>query len=269
LNSVPDHEASRLAAVEYLFYTFQSAAGEAVAKEDAVCGRYTLEHVEELSERFHARRIHLELPAIYNIAPSLELPVVVEEDDGERVIRLMEWGLLPRWQPKGHLRPVAPINARSETAADKPMFRDLIRWRRCLIPASGFYEWQQVGRRKQPYLVRVRDQPLFAFAGLYDEIDQGGCPPIASYAVLTCRANARLAEIHGRMPVIVRPEHEGRWLSRQITDVDDLEPVMQPLRSEEVIVHPVTTAVNNAHHDTPELIRPRQVAQLPLVRRAS
>jgi putative SOS response-associated peptidase YedK len=209
------------------------------------------------------------MPATYNIAPSQELPVVVEEEDGDRVVRLMQWGLIPRWKRKGHLRPVAPINARSETAADRPMFRELIRWRRCLIPASGFYEWQQVGRRKQPYLVRVKDQPLFAFAGLYDEIDQGGCPPIASYAVLTCRANARLAEVHGRMPVIVRPADEGRWLSRQITDIDDLEPVMKPLGSDEIIVYPVTIAVNNARHDGPELIRPHELAQLPLVRQAS
>jgi putative SOS response-associated peptidase YedK len=178
-----------------------------------MCGRYTLEHVTELSERFQARQIHLELPATYNIAPSLELPVVVEDEDGDRVIRLMQWGLIPRWQQVGHPGGVAPINARAESVADKPMFRELIRRRRCLVPASGFYEWQQVQRRKQPYFVAVKDQPLFAFAGLFDELDQGGCEPIASYAVLTTRANARLAEIHGRMPVIVRPEDEGLWLS--------------------------------------------------------
>jgi putative SOS response-associated peptidase YedK len=232
-------------------------------------GRYTLELVEDLSERFHARQIHLEMPATYNIAPSLDLPVVVEEEHGGRVIRLMQWGLIPRRQLAGHLRSVAPINARAESVADKPMFSDLIRRRRCLVPTSGFYEWQQVGRRKRPFFVAVRDQPLFAFAGLYDELDQGGCAPIASFAVLTTRANARLAEIHGRMPVIVRPADEGWWLSRQITDVEDVEPAMEPLRSEDLIVHPVSTAVNDVRHDGPELIRPIEPTQLPLVRRAS
>ena len=231
-----------------------------------MCGRYTLEHVEELSERFHARQIHLDLPVTYNLAPSLELPVVVEEVDGERSIRLMQWGLIPRWQPAGQLSQVAPINARAESVADKPMFRDLIRWRRCLVPASGFYEWQQVGRRKQPYYVTVKDQPLFAFAGIYDELEQDGR---ASYSLLTTRANTCLAEIQSRMPVILRPNDEGRWLSHQITDVEDLESAMEPLRSDEVDVYPVTTAVNDVRRDGPELIRPHKPAQLPLVRQAS
>jgi putative SOS response-associated peptidase YedK len=234
-----------------------------------MCGRYTLEHVEEISERFRVRQIHLELPATYNIVPSMELPVVVEEEDGERVLRLMQWGLFSRRQRAGQLRSVAPINARAESVADRPMFRELIRRRRCLVPASGFFEWQTVGRRKQPYFVAVKDHPLFAFAGLYDELVPDGSPAVSSYAVVTTGANARLAEIHGRMPVIVRPEHEGRWLSRQITDVDDLLPVMEPLRSDEVIVHPVTPAVNNGRHDAPELIRPHPLTQLPLARRAS
>ncbi|MEA2596266.1 MAG: hypothetical protein QOF01_2735 [Thermomicrobiales bacterium] len=231
-----------------------------------MCGRYTLENVDDISERFQARQIHLELPSTYNIAPSLELPVIVEDEDGDRVVRLMQWGLIPRWQQLGHPAGIAPINARAESVAEKPMFRDLIRRRRCLVPASGFYEWQQIQRRKQPYFVAVKDQPLFAFAGLYDEFDQGGCESIASYAFLTTRANALLSQIHGRMPVILRPEDEGRWLSRQITDVEDLEPVMEPLGSDDVITYPVATRVNDAHHDGPELIRPWQAKQLRLAR---
>jgi putative SOS response-associated peptidase YedK len=231
-----------------------------------MCGRYTLEHVDDISERFRAQQIHLDLPSVYNIAPSLDLPVIVEDDGGERVVKLMQWGLIPRWQRMGHPGGVAPINARAESVAEKPMFRDLIRRRRCLVPATGFYEWQQVQRHKQPYFVTLKDEPLFAFAGIYDEIDQGGCGPIASYAVVTTRANARLAEIHNRMPVIVRPEHEGLWLSRQITDVEDVEPVMEPLESDRVTAYPVATRVNDAHHDGPELIEPRPLKQLPLAR---
>ncbi|MFL5758982.1 MAG: SOS response-associated peptidase [Thermomicrobiales bacterium] len=230
-----------------------------------MCGRYSLEHLTELSERFRARQVHLDLPATYNIAPSLELPVVVEDEHGERVLRLMQWGL----QRGGQLGGVAPINARAESVADKPMFRDLIRHRRCLVPASGFYLWQQVGLRKQPYFATVKDQALFAFAGLFDEIDQGECPPLASYVVLTTRANARVAEIQDRMPVIMRSEAEGRWLSRQITDIEDIQPVMAPLGSDEVVIYPVATAVNDAHHDGPELIRPQESKQLRLARRAS
>src|SRR5689334_8105464 len=103
-------------------------------KEDAMCGRYTLEHVDDISERFRASQIRLDLPTTYNIAPSLELPVVIEDDDGDRVIGAMQWGLIPRWHPAGHVGEVHPINARAESVAEKPMFRDLIRHRHCLVP---------------------------------------------------------------------------------------------------------------------------------------
>lgn len=222
-----------------------------------MCGRYTLRNVEDLSERFQVRQVPLELSAAYNIAPSQELPVIVEQEDGERVVRLMQWGLIPRWQRSGQVRGVAPINARAESVAEKPMFRDLIRRRRCLIPASGFYEWRKLPGRKQPYYIGVKDQPLFAFAGLYDEVEQGGCAPVASYAIVTARANERLAPIHERMPVILRPEDEWLWLSREVKDPAAIEPLMEPLGSDEVVAFPVTTAVNNVRHDGPELIRPR------------
>jgi putative SOS response-associated peptidase YedK len=223
-----------------------------------MCGRYTLEHVHDLSERFQARQLHFDLVSTYNVAPSQELPVVVEDDDGDRVIKLMQWGLIPRWQRPGHGAPVAPINARAETAAEKPMFRELIRRRRCLVPASGFYEWQQLERRKQPWFVAVKDQPLLAFAGLYDEIDQGGCAPVASYAVLTTRANALLAPIHDRMPVILDPADESLWLSREVTDVRELDPLLQPLSSEAMAAYPVASFVNDVRRDGPDLIEPRQ-----------
>jgi putative SOS response-associated peptidase YedK len=189
--------------------------------------------------------------------------VIVEDDDGERVVKVMRWGLVPRWQRGGHGGGVAPINARAESVAEKPMFRDLIRRRRCLVPASGFYEWQKLPGRKQPYYIGVKDQPLFAFAGLYDEVDQGGSAAVASYAVITTRANDVLAPIHDRMPVILRPDDEWVWLSKEVTDPGAIEPLLEPLGSDEVVAFPVTTAVNNVRHDGPELIRPRP-APLPL-----
>jgi len=230
-----------------------------------VCGRYVLEQPDDISERFGARQVHLELPSIYNIAPTLELPVVVERYDGERVVRLMRWGLIPRWQPRSRVGRVTPINARAESVAEKPMFRESIRWRRCLVPVSGFYEWEQDQRSRQPYFVRLRDEPLFAFAGIYDEVVRPGGARIASFAVVTTRANDALAPIDNRMPVIVRREYEGRWLSRQIIDVEDIEPVMAPLDSERVVVHPVGTRVNYARFDGPDLIQPYALEQLPLL----
>src|SRR5262245_59177319 len=126
-----------------------------------MCGRYVVQGHPEYSDRFQAQQLELfHLDSIYNVAPSQQLPVIVEDEQGQRVIRLMRWGLVPRWQ-KGSGPSVAPINARAETVTEKPMFRDLIRSRRCLVPASGFYEWQRLERRKQPYFLRLRDRPVF------------------------------------------------------------------------------------------------------------
>jgi putative SOS response-associated peptidase YedK len=233
-----------------------------------MCGRYALEHVEELSERFQTSHLQLQLAPIYNVAPSMRLPVVVEDVDGERALRLMQWGLIPRWQPAGPLRPLAPINARAESVADKPMFRDLVRWRRCLVPASGFYVWRPEGRRKQPYFVTVEGQRLLAFAGIYDELDRGETGTTASFAILSTRPNACMAELQSRMPVIVRPVDEGRWLSRQITDVDDLHHIFEPLREDEIVVHSVAPLVNDVRREGPELIQPVEPVQLPLARMA-
>lgn len=228
-----------------------------------MCGRYTLQNVDEISERFQARQLRFELASVYNVAPSQELPVVVEEANGERAIKPMQWGLLPRWQIVGHGGSVAPINARSETVAAKPMFRELIRRRRCLVPASGFYEWQAGPHRKQPHFIGVKDQPLFAFAGLYDEFAPAGSAPVASYAILTTRANALLAPIHDRMPVILRPEDERLWLDRTVEGIDELEPLFLPRPSSDLVAYPVATTVNDVRRDGPELIKPRQ---LPLAR---
>jgi putative SOS response-associated peptidase YedK len=228
-----------------------------------MCGRYTLQNVDDISERFQAKQLRFDLASIYNVAPSQELPVIVADETGERTIKLMQWGLIPRWQVVGHGGNVAPINARSETVAEKPMFRDLIRRRRCLVPASGFYEWQAGIHRKQPYFIGVKDQPLFAFAGLYDEFVPAGSDPIASYTILTTRPNALLAPIHDRMPVILRPEDEGLWLDRDVHGVKELEPLFLPRPSDDVVAYPVATTVNDARHDGPDLIKPRQ---LPVAR---
>ena len=216
-----------------------------------MCGRYMVVDHQEISERFQLRQIPMSLFATYNAAPSQRLPVVVEGEDGERRLELMRWGLVPRWRKAGQGPSVAPINARAETLLEKPMFRPLVRGKRCLVPANGFYEWRREGSRKQPYLVRLRQGELFALAGLYDELpdEEGG-----SYTIVTTAPNALVAPLHDRMPAILRPEDEDDWLDRGLTDPEAAKALLRPYPPEEMELVPVSPAVNDVRNDGAELL---------------
>ncbi|HET7093225.1 MAG TPA: SOS response-associated peptidase [Thermomicrobiales bacterium] len=221
-----------------------------------MCGRYVIAGVHELSERFQLRTIPLDLFPTWNAAPTQRLPVVVEDDDGERALRLMQWGLQPRWSRPGS-RPIAPINARAETLADKPMFRGLLRRSRCIVPVNGFYEWRQSGGRKQPYYIAPDDGGIWGLAGLYDQIEHVEEPdgePLWSYTIVTTAANPLLTPLHERMPAILRPDDEDDWLSRDIDDPRQLEMLLRPAPDAEIALRPVGSAVNSARNNGPKLI---------------
>ena len=217
-----------------------------------MCGRYVIEGHQELSERFQLRQIPFAILPTFNAAPSQELPVVVEDDNGERALRLMRWGLVPRWRKPGQTNSIAPINARAETLLDKAMFRPLVGRKRCLVPATGFYEWQRVDGRKQPFFVHLRDHALFGFAGLYDEAPED----TASFTIITTPPNALVAPLHDRMPAILRPDVEDEWLSREAEDPHAAQALLRPYPADEMVADPVGAAVNNVRNDGPELIAP-------------
>jgi putative SOS response-associated peptidase YedK len=221
-----------------------------------MCGRYVVEGTEDLSEfseRFQLRQIPLSLfTATYNAAPSQELPVVLAGDEGERDLRLLRWGLLPRWRKPGQASSVAPINARAETLLEKPMFRPLVGRRRCLVPASGFYEWRRTGGPKQPYYIHPRDRALVGFAGLYDESPDG----VGSFTIITTSPNELVAPLHDRMPAILRPEDEADWLSPDLTDPHAAQALLRPYPAAAMAADPVSPAVNNTRNNGPELIAP-------------
>lgn len=210
-----------------------------------MCGRFA----------FHAGReevlAHFDLgaapalPARYNIAPQSAIAAV--RDDG---LALLRWGLVPFWakDPKLGYR---MINARAETVAGKPAFRAAFKHRRCLIPASGFYEWRRVAGATQPYYIRLRDGDLFAFAGLWEHWDGRGehaGTVIESCTILTTEPNALCATIHDRMPVIVAPADYARWLAEPAAGL------LRPFPAERMQAYPVSRAVNDAQHDGPQLI---------------
>ena len=225
-----------------------------------MCGRYVLNAPEDLSERFQLRQMSLHLPRSYNVAPTDEMPVVVEPTEEEREALMMKWGLVPRWTKPGGKKPPTPFNARAESLSEKPMFRNLIKNRRCLVPANGFYEWNQVGGAKQPYYITLPDEPMFAFAGLYDEFADEDGEVLRSYTVITTEPNELMAELHNRMPVILHRDDEEEWLDPDVTEPRQVERLLRPYPAEEMEAVPVSRAVNNVRNDGPQLIEPDDAA---------
>ena len=222
-----------------------------------MCGRFTLNSTSEaLAEDFDLDRI-AEFAPRYNIAPAQDIAVVRMNEDAQRECEWLRWGLIASWS-KDPKSARAPINARSETAAEKPTFRRALSKRRCLIPTSGFYEWQaqKGGGPKQPFLFKMRDRPLFALAGLHERWRGEGGEIIESAAILTTSANATLEPVHARMPVILSPDDYARWLDPTKQKADDIVDLMVPCPDDWLEAIPVSTQVNNARFDDPACMLP-------------
>ncbi len=224
-----------------------------------MCGRYAFYDYQELSERLTNVSLDTaffdQFRPTWNAAPAQTLPVVVE-DDGKVAVRGMTWGLIPKWTKPGERPKVAPINARSETIAEKPMFRSLVKYRRCLVPANGFYEWKRSPGGKQPFYIEPSGRQLMLFAGVFDEATGGGGDPLESFSIITTHANDPMANLHERMPVILDDDDLEAWLDRDLTEFEPLEHVLQPAADDAIQIHQVSRDVNNARHNGPELIEP-------------
>ncbi|MEZ5159014.1 MAG: SOS response-associated peptidase [Candidatus Nanopelagicales bacterium] len=222
-----------------------------------MCGRYAAaKDVASLVEEFEVARPPDEnLPADYNVAPSKPVYMVVdrETDDGvQRQLRIAKWGLVPSWakDPKIGNR---MINARIETAAEKPAFRRAWAKRRCLLPADGYYEWYAgEGVPKQPFYIHRSDGASLAMAGLF-EFWKDGDDWLVSTAILTTSAPDGLGRIHDRMPLLVPRENWAQWLDPQGPPADD---IVVPAMATGLEAYPVSTEVNNVKHNGPQLLDP-------------
>ena len=165
----------------------------------------------------------LDLAPRFNAAPTQTLPVIVRQSPNH--LALMRWGLVPSWAKDASIGS-RMINARVETVAEKPAYGRLLRRQRCLVPASGFYEWKREGRRRTPFYFHLRDDAPFAFAGLWDVwTNPEGRGEVHSYTIVTCPANAVVAPVHDRMPVMLEREAEETWLDPDIDDPETLLPL--------------------------------------------
>lgn len=217
-----------------------------------MCGRYSLfASKEDLMERFDIFQWEeLEWIERYNVAPSQQVLAVVRGMDGNRA-GFLRWGLVPSWasDPKIGYK---MINARSETVDQKPSFKRLLKRRRCLIIADGFYEWKKEGKTKQPYRFHLKSKQPFAFAGLWDRWEKGD-DIIQSCTIITTEANDVVKDVHDRMPVILTNETEDIWLDRNI-EVEQLKEILVPYKADDMDRYPISSLVNSPKNDTVEII---------------
>lgn len=185
----------------------------------------------------------------FNVAPSQQAPIVVADENGVRSLRQMRWGLVPHWS-KGPDNRFSMINARAETVADKPAFRDAYRQRHCLVPMDGFYEWRKESGQKQPYRITMQDMGLFACAGLWERWE-GPDESVSSFTIIVTDANDFIRPIHDRMPVVVAPGDYGAWL----TPGSDLREI--PTRpSSDYAAYRVSRRVNSSANDDAQVAEP-------------
>jgi putative SOS response-associated peptidase YedK len=219
-----------------------------------MCGRYTLATpVERLAEEFGFDASSVDLPPNYNVAPTQGVAAVLAEG-GERRLEVLRWGLIPSWADDPQIGS-RMINARAETAPEKPSFRRAFRERRCLIPADGFYEWKRTNGSKQPYYIDMKEGRPFAFAGLWESWKDDGGPEIRSCAILTTKPNALAGEIHDRMPVILPAGSYDVWLEPE-ADRDELYGLLAPYPEDEMEAYPVSRFVNSPSNNDPRCIEP-------------
>jgi len=222
-----------------------------------MCGRYTLSAPsDDVAALFDLDGAPL-LPERYNIAPTQEAAVVRQVDpEGKRRLDFLRWGLIPVWAKEASIGNKL-INARGETVAEKPSFKSSFKKKRCLVPASGFYEWKTEGKGKQPYFIHRKDGKPFAFAGLWSSWkDRESGETIDSFNLITTSPNEVLQPIHDRMPVILAREDFQVWLDPKVEDTERLQALIKPAPPEPFEAYPVSRAVNSPRDDRADLIRP-------------
>ncbi|MSU47546.1 MAG: SOS response-associated peptidase [Opitutus sp.] len=228
-----------------------------------MCGRYVLKRkdLEALMAQLGVSDPR-EFVSRYNIAPSTVVPAIRVTSDGRRETAGLQWGLVPWWSkdPKSGAR---MVNARAEGIAAKPAFREAFRQRRCVIPASGFYEWQTLGRLKFPWYFQMSDDSPFLLAGIWEKWRGADAAEMETCSLITTTPNDVVRPLHDRMPVILRGGAIDAWLDAAVTEPARLEPLLASLPDGALKATPVSTRVNSVRHEGPECLEPAPVPTAP------
>lgn len=225
-----------------------------------MCGRYLRKSDKQrIAETFHTRNDISTLampPTDYNIVPSTFQPVIREcKDEASRELVMMRWGLIPFFT-KGlsDMKGMSTINARAESIRTSPTWREPFKKRRCLVPASGFYEWQKIdAKTKKPFAITLTDSSLFAFAGLWDAWKDPAGGWLQSFSIVTTQANEIMSAVHTRMPVILHRRDYDRWLSREVTEQSPLD-LLRPFESDQMEMSPANPLVGSVKSNGSEML---------------
>lgn len=220
-----------------------------------MCGRFTNNaKLKDIEQEFKINLSESKPKPRYNIAPSQEIDAVLNQAD-KTILTRLKWGLIPSWAKDPDIGN-RMINARGETLAEKPSFREAFKKRRCIIPATGFYEWKKVAGGKQPYYFFLPDKAIFGFAGLYEEwTDKETGDFLETCTIITTEANGVLKPVHDRMPVILNHENYALWLDEKVDDTNQLQKLIAPYPAKEMNSYPVSKSVNVPDVDSAELIK--------------
>ncbi|MFC1780303.1 SOS response-associated peptidase [Patescibacteria group bacterium] len=213
---------------------------------DAIYSKYRVKISESLRKKIHPR---------YNIAPFQIVPVVTQDEDKKNKLELMRWGFIPYWAKDVKIG-YKLINARSETIFEKPSFKRSAKSKRCIVPATGFYEWKHAGNSKIPYFVKPSKDSLFSLAGLFDEWMDPEGKKVKTFTILTTEPNKVLKPIHKRMPVVLEKNEEEPWIGKRVQDTDLLESLFDPYPVRHMNVYEVSREVNSPSNDKESFTQP-------------
>ena len=213
-----------------------------------------MHHTPTQLQEFYDALLEGDIVPRYNIAPASQVLALRDTPEG-RVGSFMRWGLVPSWAKDLSSLPMLH-NARGETVAEKPMFRTALRKRRCIVPASGFYEWKADNGSRVPHYIHRRDDELFGFAGLWEEWESPDGSPLRTCTIITVAPNELMAPIHNRMPAILRKADEDAWLNPEEKDTDTIIAMLKSYPSEEMEAYLVSRHVNTPQHDDASCIEP-------------
>lgn len=218
-----------------------------------MCGRFVLDDPALAGEEFRIDISDVPWKPNYNVAPTHEV-MVIHEHDGKRKAVPMQWMLVPHWSKTRKLK-YPTINARSEGIASKPTWREPFKRSRCLIANSGFIEWKKLPDFKQPYLVKIKEKPIAAFAGIFDTwLDEETGETLESCAIVTTTANELVAPIHDRMPVYLHSEEYDEWLDPENHNTDELQRLLVPYPAESMTAYQIDRKIGSPKYNAPEFL---------------